>query len=1334
MKRFVSAIALCSSLLAVMSAWFYRAEAAKEDAIITLLNLPAPPAPNPLVKPPSGSRPAEFYDRETPPPDNAPIEDLMDYWSRMSAGYRRDLAYNPTPSAAAANRILREIADQPERIAEFINALREDGRAVEMARNVYRRLEATGSDEEEGIESQLRGWLKMNTADFSGELESVASRIQDANEYVNNGEDLLALTKVDWERAEPVVSRLYADKTQKVSQVLATWALYKRALQSGGSDVDKYRDELKAVVENKEATAGMRDLALDALVKEGDFQGRDDWYVGLLSDETLSELRVRGSTYTGLTTIMYHQSDDRLSERMIELMSSDNIWVRTAAAKNLLIRINQMTASDRNENLRRRMIQSMLPWLSDKGWLKADSTQRSALVTTLATMKMPEAVPALIDALDETAPMSSSAYSNATNAIANAANVVANMSNTAANARIDEDNTPTNANASTVITYNPKEAQLANLTKGGTVSQYHPLRSAAVSALANQGDPRAAQPLRRVLMESADWERTSVVKAIIDCHGFTPDEQVAAIEFMARSAGDVLEEDRFTANTDPSVYRATPQARARMSLRIAIAEQGTAVLPKVPDEDEEVNAEFENYSAPSPEAYAANAVDPYHDDHGSGDEEPLNEENIKYLVASQLISADDPDATLVRATVDRIGALEPREPAVAAVMRKVILGWDGAAVNTMILRDIKAGRLDADAILKMLAIRKQLREKQMDDVMDMRSGVPAATAIAACILEDPADLDTLITNGADAAKIALFACGRLIRVQFPVEKAAAILKSPNRALAIAAERYLESEDSAKARAAVLALYPNQAKILGATTTFNVSGVESVPGIFLRDVFSSVNPYFGAESYAYLTFMQETDAEVEKRLQKEVTTDPNLLGVYAFDRHFVRIYADKAVFSWEDDPARYRERVFEPQQFDSLKNYLAGSNVDTLPPFLVCSSDCDSKQLLMIGKAGGRRVFVKSDSKLPPFFASLKAFFDEMKKQPSRLKYYASETIPGLEVLYEADQMSAVTVWKNGADLRLLVTDDNREKAILSDTDRQHRREIAEAEAEGKEIDSNFYSRHYSAREARRYEASIWYRIAKARLAAAVDQPAEAQYIPTFDQLAPAALFGQWSSKGAGFEIRADHEGLYKVAGARSVRIRRGNYNYPVVTPDGRWAVASKYDDDKGMRIVRINLATNREYEVQSGETYLSSPVAPVPGRNLVLVSAHDEEDDHHGEYDYESGYHPSAYDNGRDYYFLEPATGKIYAGSGEVRPLAHQTFRGLQPTGRPYEYWAAMPRGKAGTLFGIYSTRTFTFKPILKLPKILFDSVEMWVDGGESKVYFVHEGHLLSAPFTTPGR
>jgi HEAT repeat protein len=1308
MKRFFSALALCGSLLVVMSVWFYRAEAAKEDAILTLLNLPAPPPPNPLVKPPAGARPPEFYDRQQPPPDNAPIEDLMDYWARMSLGYA-DLNYNPRPSATVANRIMRELQDDPEKIVEYLNIFQGDRRAEDMARGLYQRLDASGDDEDSGRIETLKSWLKTNTDDFSGELEAVASRIRDANEYVENQDALLSLTRVNWDKAEPIVTRMYNDKSQKATQVLATWAMYVRAKESGGIDVDKYRDELKAVVENKDASGGMRDLALDALVKDGEWPGRDDWYISLLEDETLSDPRVNGRSYTGLTTIMYHIADDSLTERMISLMSSDNVWVRTAAAKNLLIRMGKLTDSPKNDALRRQMVESMLPWLTKKDWIKADSSQRSALVRSLQSVKMPEAVPALIEALNAKESMSTLPYAN----VANAANTAANAISAAANSGAFT------ANGSG---YN---AAIAAAKAAGIYGdrEYFPLRSAAITALGNQQDMRAVAPLRRVLIEAQEWERTAIVKALLDCNGFSTEEQVAAIEYMARSAGDidkVLNDDERAAN-----YSGSVKDRALFTLRYAIAEKGTRVAP-AKEEIEEADKEFDGYRPPTdytPEATAASQYDQL-----VPPERPtLTEESLKFLVASQLVSLDDPDESLVRATVDRIAALDPREPMVANALRKVILGWNGAAFNSLIMRDTRAGKFDVDAILKLLANRKELREKQMSDVADMRGGVPAAKAIAACLLEDKGDYDSILTTGPDAAKIALFACARLIRAELPLDKVVPNLKSPNKMMAMASERYLESEDSHEARAAILAAYPNQAKILGATTVFNVPGLEATPGVFLRDVFASVNPYFGAEEYAYLPFMQTGETEIEKRLQNEVRTKPDLLGVYSFDKQFVRIYADRAVFSWEDDPARYRERTLEPQQFESLKAYFTVSRVEDLPPFLACSSGCESKQLLMIGKSGGRRVFVKSDTKLPQFFANLQGFFDEMKKQPSKLKYYAGEQAPGLDVLLDDKDLSAMSVWKSGTDLRVLITDGPRERAIVREVDRQSEAESAQLQAEEKSTDG-IYQKYNDIREARRYEASAWFRIADGKLGEKVSQPLGAEYVPANDGLVPAAEFGQWSAKTARFEIRADTAGLYKVANGRSVRIRQGSYSMPVVTTNGRWVIASKYNDESGSQLVRINLANNREYRIGAEDQYLSKAICYIPSRNLVLVSGADEEDEH-GEYD--DSRHVSAYETGRGYSFLNPDTGAVVPAIGEVRPLAHQTFRSLQPVaGSTTEFWAALPRGKAGTLFGIYSTRNFSFKPVLRLPKIIFDSVEMWVDEGEKKVYFIHEGHLLSAPYS----
>ncbi len=82
---------------------------------------------------------------------------------------------------------------------------------------------------------------------------------------------------------------------------------------------------------------------------------------------------------------------------------------------------------------------------------------------------------------------------------------------------------------------------------------------------------------------------------------------------------------------------------------------------------------------------------------------------------------------------------------------------------------------------------------------------------------------------------------------------------------------------------------------------------------------------------------------------------------------------------------------------------------------------------------------------------------------------------------------------------------------------------------------------------------------------------------------------------------------------------------------------------------------------------------------------------------------------------------------GEVRPLAQQTFRPLQTNGKPDEFWAAIPDAeKEQTEIGVYNAKTLTFKSILKIPEIEFNSMQMWVNA--DKVYFVYQGHLLDLP------
>jgi HEAT repeat protein len=1178
----------------------------------------------------------------------------MDYWRAMSMGFR-ELGYNPKPSDKVLDRLLAEVQKDPEKVYQFLNAFRGSKKAADLVKEIYDRI-ASGTESDRDRRAGLKRWLTYNSPYFSGELFNGANKVTDSNEYVTHQEELLALGRVDWDRAAPIVNRLYAGN-QKVSRVLAQWALYRNALDNDSvSDIDRYRDELKAVVEDKTAADGMRDLALDALLKEKEWSGRDEWYYSLMADETLDDLRVGGATYTGLTTLMYYSSDEKYIDKMIELVNSDNKVVRTAAAKNLLQRISTNNPE---------VVKALLPWLADPKWLNQDPSGRSAIVSALERVKVPESVPALIAALDEKDFREATSYSNtwsnanvsAARAMANAANAVALAANTMAAA----------SNVSATV------ANVAGSPGRVRTEVFYPLRSGAVLALANQADIRAAPALRRLLNESdGGYEKGSLVGALFRCGGFSVAEQVDALEHVAR--------------TDES-FDVVGNAMSNAANSISV------------------------------EDYRHMVLESRHLVITGGSESDVKTILGQYL--ARLVEVVNND--LARGVVTRIGTLERTDIKTANAMRKIILRWLGPAVNALLLQDLKKNKVDPDGIVRLLFARKELRENQQADVYDLRTGSQVGIGISACLLEDSNDYDAILNGTSVDAKTSMLACARLIRAQLPVAKVAENLRSTDKLLALAAERYLAAEDSVEARRLVLSRHPNEAMILGSTTAFYETEADLSASPFLAALFAGISPYHNSQSLGYYAggYLRQISAETEKRLQQEVKQNPDMLGVYNWGENFVRIFKDKAVLSWEQDPARYRERVLTTEEFDNLKGFLTHYKADELPPFLSCaSSECQTKEFLMLGRNGGRRLFVTASS-LPPLFAELDRMFEEMRRGPSTIKYWAGKDVPGLEVLFADDNLDAIAVWKSGTDFRVLVADKARRVEIDAEIDSFGEGLLTDSdEDEGYDGEDERITRERSKRE---YENYAWFGFSGGTLGSTVTQPSQAEYIPAKDNLEIQPEDNQWKTRAGSIEVRADEKGLYKVLGGRATLVKSGSYSDLVITPNGRWVVATKSDDDGPPRLVRLNLLTNKEFVVDTSSVDAFRAIAYVASIDRIVTGPYERE------YEYSEDGEKSTEDDGSGYSLLDPETGFIVAARGEVRPLAQQSYRALQPSANAFEFWAAVPT-KDQTVVGMYNTRTFTFRPILKLPKIVFDSMDTWVDENEGKIYFVYEGQLLAAP------
>ena len=136
------------------------------------------------------------------------------------------------------------------------------------------------------------------------------------------------------------------------------------------------------------------------------------------------------------------------------------------------------------------------------------------------------------------------------------------------------------------------------------------------------------------------------------------------------------------------------------------------------------------------------------------------------------------------------------------------------------------------------------------------------------------------------------------------------------------------------------------------------------------------------------------------------------------------------------------------------------------------------------------------------------------------------------------------------------------------------------------------------------------------------------------------------------------------------------------------------------------------------------------GKFLMVARYYDEEH-FDGDFDDDEEEGPANSDEPRPqrFFFLDAASGVLTAAPGNVRPLVQQTFRPLQSTGKPNEFWAAIPFGeKHETVVGSFDAGTLRFTPVRRLPKIHFNSMAMWVDADEQRIYFVYNGHLLRVP------
>ena len=343
-------------------------------------------------------------------------------------------------------------------------------------------------------------------------------------------------------------------------------------------------------------------------------------------------------------------------------------------------------------------------------------------------------------------------------------------------------------------------------------------------------------------------------------------------------------------------------------------------------------------------------------------------------------------------------------------------------------------------------------------------------------------------------------------------------------------------------------------------------------------------------------------------------------------------------------------------------------------------------------------------------------------------YNLQDKIEGLEIILADEKYSPRAIWKNGDDFRVLVADKVREREIEESLDR-------ETEADNKNEDLDWEekaARQFQRKTEREFEHYEWRNFSTGKIGEKTDEPIEFPFLrtklsfPAIKELRNNENLTQ--SKFGNYEIRAGEYntgGLWKTNRGERIEFKKGVYANPIVS--GNYVVAAKADLDWSAPngIVRINLQTNKESKINLPPAEEFNPVAFIPAHNKVLLYRDTEPESK----------------KPAEYYLLDAATGKTELVKGEFRPLVQQTFRNLQPTGNKDEFWAAVyDREKNQTVIGRYDAKTFAIKEVLTVPEISLNSMQIWVDEKEAKVYFIYqanyfgESHLLSLPLNSQSR
>lgn len=326
------------------------------------------------------------------PDDDAPIELLMEYWVLESQKYN-----NRKPSEKVQQRFLQALEEEPKFSTRLFEYLPDTKDCYAQVKRILDRPSdpQNQSYSEKFINKSLHDWLMTKSEFFRDDLVQAAGNVNKDRQEWEVQKFIAALTKLDWEAAKPILENYARSRTQHIP-VIAKGLLYKHGVENNeATQTIKYREQLKAIAIERQALGVVRQQAISDLM-ETEWDGCDEWYLSLFSDETLIQPLDKEFSLHPLA-VSVRRKPDKWIPVISKLIGNKNQTIHNAAVSSLA----PMIGKDSNEET----LRLFLPWLANPDWSVVsikilggypdDNFFRTTLVQELRRVQLPEALPGL---------------------------------------------------------------------------------------------------------------------------------------------------------------------------------------------------------------------------------------------------------------------------------------------------------------------------------------------------------------------------------------------------------------------------------------------------------------------------------------------------------------------------------------------------------------------------------------------------------------------------------------------------------------------------------------------------------------------------------------------------------------------------------------------------------------------------------------------------------------------------------------------------------------------------------------------------------------------------